>query len=168
MTPTLSIVAIVARDGAIGRCGDQPFHISADFRRFKALTIGKPIVMGRKTFEALPKGALPGRRNIVVTRNKEWNAPGVETASSVEDALTLCADVPEVMIIGGGEIYRQSMPLSSRLYLTEVDATVPDADTYFPERDPAGWEMTECSAPETDPNSGLTYRFTVYIRKHRM
>lgn len=162
---TISIIAIVARDGAIGRGGDQPFHISEDFRRFKALTLGKPIVMGRRTFEALPKGALPGRRNIVVTRNAEWTAPDVETAPSVEAAIAMASSLSdEVMIIGGGEVYRQAMPLANRLYLTEVDADVEDADTFFPPFDPTEWTLTEQSDYSVDPRSGAPYRFLIYSR----
>lgn len=162
---TVSIIAIVARDGAIGRGGDQPFHIAADFRRFKELTLGQPIVMGRRTFEALPKGALPGRRNIVVTRSSGWTAPDVETAPSLEEALQLCADADEVFIIGGGQIYRQAMTMADRLYITEVDADVPDADTHFPPVDPATWRLTDASEIATDPRSNAPYRFALYTRR---
>lgn len=161
MKTEVALIAIVARDGAIGRGGDQPFHIREDFLRFKELTLGKPIIMGRRTFEALPKGALPGRRNIVVTRSRDWKAAGVETASSVEDAVRLAGDVPEVMMIGGGEIYRQAMPLATRLYLTEVDADVPDADTFFPAYDPMQWRQAEASDYRVDPRSGAPFRFLV-------
>ncbi len=154
----------MARDGAIGRGGDQPFHIREDFRRFKALTTGKPIVMGRKTFEALPSGALPGRRNIVITRNPAWSAPEVETVRSIEEAVAMCAGVEEIMIIGGGEIYRQAMPVADRLYITAVDAPVPDADTFFPDVDPSQWSLSESSEDFVDPRSGAAYRFTNYDR----
>lgn len=160
----ISIIAIVARNGAIGTGGDQPFHIREDFRRFKALTLGKPIVMGRRTFEALPSGALPGRRNIVVTRNAAWRAEGVETAPSLTAAVGMAADTPEVMIIGGGEIYRQAMPLADRLYITEVDADVEDADTFFPPFDPAEWRQEESTDYQVDPRSGAPFRFLVYDR----
>ena len=159
-----SVIAIVAHDGAIGRGGDQPFHIREDFQRFKALTLGKPIVMGRRTFEALPKGALPGRRNIVVTRSADWSAPDVETARSIEDAIRMAGDVEEVMIIGGGEIYRQSMPLATRLYVTEVDADVEDADTFFPEIDLQRWGLVEESDYQIDPRSGARFRFLTFDR----
>lgn len=161
----VSVIAIVARDGAIGRGGDQPFHIREDFQRFKALTLGKPIVMGRRTFEALPKGALPGRRNIVVTRSAEWTAPDVETARSIEDAIRLAGDATEVMIIGGGEIYRQVMPMATRLYITEVDADVEDADTFFPEIDPQRWSLIEESDYLSDPRSGAQFRFLTFDRR---
>ncbi|MDE6783373.1 MAG: dihydrofolate reductase [Paramuribaculum sp.] len=164
MSTIVSIIAIVARDGAIGIRGDQPFHIADDFRRFKALTIGKPIVMGRRTFEALPKGALPGRRNIVITRQTDWTAPGAQRASSLDEAIALAADAEEIMIIGGGEVYRQAMPLATRLYLTEVDADVDGADTFFPALDPQQWTLAEISGYHTDPRSGARYRFAIYCR----
>ncbi len=101
----VSIIAIVAADGAIGRNGDQPFHISADFKRFRQLTLGHPVIMGRRTFEALPKGALPGRKNIVITRNSSFKAENITTAPSVEDALAICREEgADPFIIGGGEI----------------------------------------------------------------
>lgn len=163
--PHISTIAIVARNGAIGRGGDQPFHIREDFRRFKTLTLGHPIIMGRRTFEALPGGALPGRRNIVVTRSSDWTAPDVETASSIETAIKLVADSGELFIIGGGEIYRQALPLTDTLYLTEVDADVPDADTFFPDIDPGQWHLAESSETFIDPRSGAPYRFATYRRK---
>lgn len=166
MSCEVSVIAIVARDGAIGRGGDQPFHIREDFQMFKTLTIGKPIVMGRRTFEALPKGALPGRRNIVVTRNAAWTAKDVEIVPSIAEAIALGSTASdEVMIIGGGEIYRQALPMATRLYLTEVDANVTDADTFFPYIDPTDWQKVEESSPHTDPRSGSTYRFVTYRRR---
>lgn len=159
----VSIIAIVARDGAIGRGGDQPFHISADFKHFKELTLGKPIIMGRKTFEALPKGALPGRLNIVVTRNAGFSAPGVKTVGSLAEAMEMCAAVDEVMIIGGGQIYAQAEPLAGRMYLTEVDGFVDDADTFFPKWT-QNWRETSRSESYMDASlpEGVTYSFAVY------
>ncbi len=165
MKPKVSIIAIVARNGAIGRDGDQPFHISEDFRRFKALTLGHPIIMGRKTFEALPKGALPGRRNIVISRNAQWNAPNTERASSIEEAIAMCNDIDEIFIIGGGLIYSQTMPLCDCLYITEVDADVTDADTFFPEINSSEWQPIESSDYAIDPRSSTPYHFTTYSRK---
>ncbi|MBQ8773139.1 MAG: dihydrofolate reductase, partial [Muribaculaceae bacterium] len=136
MSTRLSIIVAVTRNWAIGRGGDLLFHVRDDLRRFKAITMGKPIIMGRKTFESFPNGALPGRRNIVITRQGGYRAPDIETVSSLQDALALVDGVEEAMIIGGGEIYRQALPLTSRLYLTEIDATVSDADTYFPAIEP--------------------------------
>lgn len=153
----VSMIAAVARNGAIGKDGNQPFFIKDDLQHFKQLTLGHPIIMGRKTFEALPKGALPGRRNIVLTRNAAFHAPGAEVVSTPEQALALCAEADEVFIIGGGEIYRLFMPLAQRIYLTEIDAEVPDADTFFP----------AFSAPllSSSPGTGLPpHRFAIYAK----
>lgn len=162
----VSVIAIVARNRAIGINGDQPFHISADFKRFKALTMGKPIIMGRRTFEALPGGALPGRRNIVITRSEEWSAPGAERASSLSEAIAKAqsAGSEEVMIIGGGQVYAQAMDLANRLYITEVNVDVVGADTFFPEVDVAKWQIANRSEEAVDPRSGAAYRFVDYVR----
>lgn len=162
----LSIIAAVGRDGAIGRRGDLAFHISADLRRFKSLTTGNTVVMGRRTFESLPKGALPDRRNIVVTRNPDFAAPSVETAPSLRAALDMgAADECDTFIIGGGEIYAQAMPMADALQLTLVDADCPEADTFFPIVSPEEWTLTEESEPMRDPKTGLEYRFVCYCRK---
>lgn len=154
------IAAITADKGAIGRGGDLIYHISADLKHFKALTTGHVVVMGRRTFESLPKGALPDRRNIVVTRNPQLNPAGAETAGSLEEALAMC-EGEEVFVIGGGEIYRQALCLADRLCLTMVDEPTPaDADTFFPAIDPAEWQISEMDEPAVDGRSGLRYRFT--------
>ncbi len=161
MQHTVTIIAAVTRDLAIGHQGDLLYHISDDLRHFKALTMGHPIVMGRRTFESFPKGALPGRRNIVVSRNPDYKAPGAETVGSIEEALILAAtdaagiDNSEIFIIGGGEIYRQAMPLAHKLELTVIDAERPEADTRFP----AVELPCELPAPVTDPKSGVKYSF---------
>ncbi len=162
----IRIIAATGRDGAIGRRGDLAFHISADLRRFKTLTTGHTVVMGRRTFESLPKGALPRRRNIVVTRNHAFSAPGAECAPSLEAALAMAASPQtDTFIIGGGEIYSQSMPLADELLLTEVDAVCHGADTFFPAISPGEWVVTEDSGLLTDDKSGLNYRFVCYCRK---
>lgn len=126
------IVAIDAR-GAIGRGGDLLFHRREDMRHFREITMGNTLVMGRKTFESLPGGALPGRRNIVVTRSDTFSAPETETAHTIDEALAMAATGPgDIYIIGGGEIYRQTLPLAKRLHLTVFDKAAPDADTFFP------------------------------------
>lgn len=160
----ITIIAIVSRNGAIGRNGDQPFHISADFKRFKQLTLGKPVVMGRRTFEALPGGALPGRKNIVISRNEDYAPQGAVRAASIEEAIELCHEAEEIMVIGGGQIYARTLPLASTLLLTEVDAEVDDADTFFPRFDSHEWSVTEESESYIDPRSGHSYRFVTYSR----
>ena len=127
----ISLVVAVSRNGVIGRDGGLPWHISSDLKRFKEITMGKPVVMGRKTWESLPRKPLPGRRNIVITRQPGYPAPGADVVASAEAALALCKDDPDVAVIGGGEIYRLFWPLADRLYLTEVDLDV-DGDTYLP------------------------------------
>ena len=127
----MNLIVAIDRKGAIGKGGDLLFHISADLRRFKALTMGNTIVMGRRTFESLPKGALPGRQNIVVTRQPDYAAPGVDVAHSLEEAVKL-ARTP-IYIIGGAEIYRQALPMADTLHLTVIDAEDKEADTFFPQ-----------------------------------
>jgi len=134
----ISYVVAVSRNGVIGREGGLPWHISSDLKRFKEITMGKPVVMGRKTWESLPRKPLPGRRNIVITRQAGFAPEGAEVAATPEEALRLCGDAPEVAVIGGGEIYRLFWPLVDRLYLTEVDLEVA-GDTHFPEVSAAEW-----------------------------
>ena len=163
---TISIIAAVAAHGAIGRRGDLLYHISADLKRFKALTMGCPVIMGRKTFESFPKGPLPGRRNIIVTRNRGYFREGAETAPSLEDAISRCKDAEKVFIIGGGEIYRRAIEIADILEITEILAEVADADTFFPTVNPAEWETAETSEKMTDPRSGVEYRFLTLKRKN--
>lgn len=162
----LTIVAAVARNGVIGVDGGMPFHIPSDLRHFRSVTMGHPVIMGRRTFESLPKGALPGRRNIVVTRNREFTAPNVETAPSLEMAIAMCAtDAVEPMIIGGGEIYRQAMPLATTLEITAIDADAPAGDTFFPEIAAESWELARTSGSVTDEHSSIPLEFRTYTRR---
>ena len=127
----ISYVVAVSRNGVIGREGGLPWTISTDLKRFKEITMGKPVVMGRKTWESLPRKPLPGRRNIVITRKPGYVAEGAEVAPDSREAIALCGGEPEIAVIGGGEIYRLFWPLVDRLYLTEVDIEV-EGDTHFP------------------------------------
>ena len=137
--PEIVLVVAVAENGVMGADGAMPWHISADFRRVKALTMGKPLVMGRKTFDSLP-GILPGRRHIVITRDAAWQATGAERADSLEQALEL-ANAPEIIIFGGAQIYAQALPVANRIELTEVHAS-PEGDTRFPHFDRTEWMET--------------------------
>jgi dihydrofolate reductase len=151
--PTRSMISLVvarARDGAIGRGGALPWHISEDLKHFKRLTVGKPVVMGRKTFESIGR-PLPGRHNIVVTRNPAWRAEGVTVAANLAEAITAAGldpkvRAPDIMIIGGGEIYAQALVFADRVYVTEVAIDVSDADAHFAALDPAQWRETSCEA----------------------
>jgi dihydrofolate reductase len=159
---SLDITLIVARakNGVIGRDGGMPWRLPADLRRFKALTVGKPVVMGRKTFESIGK-PLPGRHNIVLTRQAGWAAPGVTVVPNLAEAVVAAGLDPrvraEVMIIGGAEIYALALPVATRVELTEVDAA-PDGDTILPAFDPARWqEVAREAHPPADGQPGFAY-----------
>jgi dihydrofolate reductase len=137
--PLITLVVARAENGVIGRNGGLPWHLSDDLRRFKALTLGKPMVMGRRTFDGLPR-LLPGRRHIVLTRDPDWQAEGAEVARDPAGAIRL-ADAPQISVIGGAEIFRLFLPLADRIELTEVHAR-PDGDTFLPPFDAAQWEET--------------------------
>ncbi len=164
----ISLIAAVARNRVIGRAGDLPWRIPGDLKRFRALTMGKPLVMGRKTFESLPK-ALPGRTNIVVTRQPGFAADGARTAPDLEAALTMAAAIAEadgadeVMVMGGAEIYRQALPLASRFYLTDVRQPV-EGDTLFPELDRAQWRESSRAPGETGDPATPPHDFVVLDR----
>ena len=154
--------AIVAMglDNEIGVRGDMPWHIPEDLRHFKETTLGRPVVMGRSTWESLPKKPLPGRRNIVLTRQPGYAAPGAETAPGLEKALEMCAgEECAPVVIGGGNVYAQALPLLTRLYVTRVEARFDGADTYFPQF--TGMKLTEASETFTS-KCGLRYRFETY------
>jgi dihydrofolate reductase len=133
----LSLVVAVADNGVIGAKGRIPWHLPADLKRFRALTWGKPIIMGRKTFESLPH-ALPGRLNIVISRNRDYVAKGARVVPDFESALWAAADVEEVMVIGGTDVFARAMDEADRIYLTEVH-TSPEGDTYFPRINRRQW-----------------------------
>lgn len=160
----ISIIVAVANNNAIGRKGDLLFHISADLRRFKEITMGHPIIMGRKTFESFPKGPLPGRQNIVITRQSDYRHEGITVVGSFSDALTAASGADEAFVIGGGEIYREAIKHASKIYLTEIDADVTDADTFFPEINPNEWHKTEESEWIEDERTGARYRFICLSR----
>jgi len=146
----LFIVVAVAADGVIGRQGTLPWHIPADLRRFKALTMGRPMIMGRRTFESLP-GVLPGRRHIVITRDTAWRAPGTEPATSLDAAITLAGDAPDIAIVGGAEIFALALPRTARIELTTVHTTIPDGDVHMPPLG-EGWHETTREAVAAEGN----------------
>ena len=164
------IVVAVSRNGIIGRDGDMPWRLSTDLKRFKALTLGKPVIMGRKTFQSIGK-PLPGRANVIITRDTGFNPGEVAVAHSLDQAIGLACDLAvaagldEVCIIGGGEIYRQAIDAADILHVTHVETDV-DGDTAFPEIDPATWEAeTELSVPAGERDSFATC-FVTYRRRN--
>ena len=135
----ISIIVAASTNNVIGVDGELPWRLPEDLRRFKAITMGKPMIMGRATFESIGR-ALPGRRSIVLTRQTDFSADGCDVVPSVDAALALARDADEVMVIGGGEIYRQFLPLADCIYLTRVQAEI-NGDTRFPELDMNEWEV---------------------------
>lgn len=152
----LTLIAAVGRNGVIGTGDTMPWHLPEDLAYFKRTTYGNPMIMGRKTFASIGR-ALPGRRSIVLTRDRDWQHPGVEVAHSLEAALDLAGAVPEVFIAGGGELYRQTMPLADRLLITEVDLE-PEGTITFPAIDSDQWRETA-----REPGTGLA--FVTYERR---
>ena len=168
----VAIYVAIAENGVIGSRGGLPWRLSSDLKRFKAETMGKPIVMGRKTWESFPKRPLPGRLNIVVTRDPSYRAEGAEVVHSFQDALALARTrgrclpgaTEEICVIGGGDIYAQALPLADRLHVTLVKASV-EGDTRFPPIDPAVWEATSSEdIPAGEKDSHAT-RAVVYERR---
>jgi len=151
----VTLVVARAENGAIGRDGKLPWHLPGDLKHFKAVTMGTPMVMGRRTFESLP-GLLPGRRHIVLTRDPAWRADGAEVAGDVADAVRI-ADAQQISVIGGAEIFRLFLPLADRIELTEVHAR-PEADTFMPPFDPAHWrEASREAHPAGDGKPAFSF-----------
>ena len=167
----IAIYVAIAENGVIGSEGGLPWRLSTDMKRFKAGTMGKPIIMGRKTWESFPKRPLPGRLNIIVTRDKAYRAEGAETASSLQDAVALAtirarcmAGADEICVIGGGEIYAQALPLADRLHVTHVLAKV-DGDTVFPPIDPEIWYLVSAEDFPAGEKDTHATRYAVYERR---
>ena len=163
----ISMIAAVASNGALGLDNRLLYWLPNDLKRFKQLTTGHTIVMGRRTFDSLPKGALPNRRNVVVSASVQ-SLPGAEVYPSLDEALQACAADDEVFVIGGASIYRQAYPLAQRLYLTEVDDVPAAADVFFPDMEGNEWEQVACESHEKDERHAFAYRFVDYIRKESL
>jgi len=159
--PRISLVVARAQNGVIGRDGDLPWRLSADLKYFKRLTMGKPIVMGRKTYESLGR-PLPGRHNIVLTRDPQYQADGCDVVSSLDKAIEVAGSVEEVMIIGGAEIYALALPIISRAYITEVELS-PDGDTVFPQLDEQRWQETDRQRHDAHGDQPA-FSFVIYDR----
>ncbi|MBP3773874.1 MAG: dihydrofolate reductase [Bacteroidaceae bacterium] len=160
----ITIIVCIARNRAIGLRGGLLYHLRADLRRFKELTTGHTVVMGRKTYESLPKGALPNRRNIVLTHSGRVY-PGTEVFASLPEALQHCAEGEQVFIIGGSSVYQEALPLADRLCLTLVDDTPAEADTFFPEIRQEDWQEIFREQHAADEHNERPFCFVDLIRK---
>ena len=163
----ISIIVAVSDDWGIGRGNELLWSLPEDLRRFKKLTYGKTVIMGKKTWESLPRRPLPGRKNIVLTDVPDECIDCGITAYSIQDALSKCEKEEEVFIIGGGSIYRQFMPLVDRLYITHVHKKTP-ADTYFSKIDHRVWKVIEKEEFKTDNVNGIPYSYVIYERKNKV
>jgi len=161
--PRLHLIYARAANGAIGKDNALPWHLPEDMAHFKRLTMGCPVVMGRKTWDSLPPRfrPLPGRRNVVLTRDPSWQAEGASRAGSIDDALALCADAPEVWVIGGAEVYRQALPRAQRVVVTEIARDF-EGDAFMPA---LGSQWTETSREAHTAANGLPFAFVTYEPK---
>ena len=158
----VSAVVAASRNGAIGKDGSLPWHLPAELARFKQITMGRPIIMGRKTHESIGR-ALPGRKNIVITHDKTYKAKGCTVVSNLDEALAAAGDAPEAFIIGGASIYELAMPVTNKLYLTRVKADI-DGDKYF-RFDESDWKMVDSRLYPADEKNKYTYETQEWVRK---
>lgn len=156
----ISLIAAVAKNRVIGNRGQITWRLPADLKHFKMVTLGHPIIMGRRTYESIGR-PLPERTNIVVTRDPKYRASGCVVVASLEDAFRAAGDAEEVFIIGGGEIYRQALPLAEKLYITSVEAE-PEGDVFFPEINPDEWRIVSREDHLKDERNQYDYSFLVY------
>jgi dihydrofolate reductase len=161
LRPTVALIAAVARNGAIGKNNALLLHLPNDLPRLKRITLGHTVVMGRKTWESIGR-PLPGRRNIVVSRNPRWSAPGTEAVLSIPAALALAAEAPKIFVLGGAEIYAQALPLADELILTEIDADL-EGDAFFPVWDRSQFREVLREAGSTQ--GSLRFNYVTYARK---
>ena len=159
---TLSCIVAVSENGVIGRKNDLPWKLSADLRRFKQLTTGHAIIMGRKTFDSIGR-PLPNRTSIVMTRDRSYASPGVVVVHSFDQAVAACEDQQEAFVIGGETVFREALPQAQRLYLTRVHKKV-EGDAYFPEADLAGWKLLQQERHAEDDKNDCPFTFCVYER----
>lgn len=158
----LTIIAALDSNNGIGYDSELLCPISEDLKRFKAFTTGHSIIMGRKTFESLPKGPLPNRRHIVLTNNPSYSYPGVEVVHSVDEAIELCGE-EEAFVIGGGRIYELFLPFVSKMYLTLIHKAF-KANVFFPDFNDSDWKIQEESENKTDPRAGVSYCYRDLVR----
>lgn len=163
----ISIIVAVSEDWGIGKDNELLWHIPEDLKRFKKLTSGNTVIMGKKTWESLPRRPLPGRKNIILTDNPQESIEYSVTAYSIEDALSKCAKDEEIFIIGGGSIYRQFMSIADRLFITHVHKKAP-ADIYFPEIDLNIWKIIEKEEYKVSETNSIPYTYIVYERRNKI
>ena len=161
----ISIIVAVAENYAIGKKGDLLCHMPADLKHFKTITSGNTVMMGERTFLSLPKHPLPNRRNIVLTDVKGKTFDGAETVYSLDEMVAQVNPVEEAFVIGGGMVYRQMMERADKLYITHIHHSWPDADTFFPEIDPAIWKQISSERHSADENNPYDYTFAEYGRR---
>ncbi|MBW3141072.1 type 3 dihydrofolate reductase [Ferrimonas balearica] len=159
----IALIACMARNRVIGKDNQMPWHLPADLKHFKAVTLGKPVVMGRRTFESIGR-PLPGRHNIVITRQPDYAPEGVTVVASIEAAIAAAGAVEELMIIGGGELYAAMLPRADRLYITDVDLDV-EGDTHFPDYQALGWDEVEQTVYQPDERNLYTLTFRTLDRR---
>ena len=161
----ISIIVAVAENYAIGKKGDLLCHMPADLKHFKEITSGHTVMMGERTFQSLPKHPLPNRRNIVLTDVKGKTFEGAETVYSIDEMVNCINGDEEAFVIGGGMVYRQMMEFADKLYITHIHHSWPDADTFFPEIDPAVWKQISAERHSADENNPYDYTFAEYGRR---
>ena len=160
----LSIIVAIGKNNEIGGGNDMLWHLPAELKHFKEITTGHTVIMGRKTLESLPKGPLPNRRNIVISRNLDLKIEGAEVYSSLDLALLKVMDEEEVFVIGGAQLYKQTFPDADKLYLTKVYADFPQADTFFPGIDYTEWQEVRRETYPADEKNGYAFSFIELIR----
>lgn len=161
----LSAIVVIADDGAIGKDNGLLCHLPADLKHFKSITMGHTIIMGRRTFESLPKGALPGRENIVVSRNADYRAEGAKVCTSIEQAVAQASMPGECFILGGAQLYASTIAQVDKLYLTAIHAHFDDADAYFPAINPEEWTEIDREDHQADEKNRYDYSFVTLKRK---
>ena len=161
----ISLIVAASTNNAIGKANQMLWHLPEDFKFFKNTTWGMPIIMGRKTFDSIGK-PLPGRMNIVITSNTDWKVDGVQVAANIDDAIKLAetANAKEIFITGGGEIYKQTIVIADKIYITKVN-TIIDGDVYFPEIDETVWELSFEKNVKADEKNAFDMSFQTWIRK---
>lgn len=160
---TISIIAAMSDNGVIGRENELPWHLPKDLKHFKKITMGKPVIMGRKTFESIGKKPLKGRQNIILTSDRKYTAKGVDVAHSLDQALEIAGDAEEVMIAGGAAVYKAALPVTDKMYLTFLHEKF-EGDTRFPDIDPTAWKEVEREDYEQNGHP-YAFSFVTYRRK---